>query len=521
MKYSNPVMPGFYPDPSICRYRNMYYMVNSTFQYFPGVVLSESSDLINWKQIGYVLTRESQLPLSKAGRSGGIFAPTIRCENGRFYMVTTNVSAFGNFYVWTDDIHGEWSEPILVEQDGIDPSLYFEGNKCYFMSNGTDDDGEGGIVQCEIDIVSGKKLTPSRCIWKGNGGRYLEGPHLYKINNNYYLLAAEGGTEYGHMIICAKGSTPYGPFLGDPGNPVLTNRNLGGYQIQGCGHGDLVEDGNGDWWMVHLGFRQTGIWSMYHITGRETYLVPVAFDNNGWMHAGDNGTTRSEVEIDRISGDIRQNKNFKLTFNNTRAGVQWCYLRNPHFENYITTQTSLKLYATDENINDDISTPSFTAMRQLEMEGSIACSVLLEEQEAGISIYMDQMHHYDVFVCKNDVGFFICKRVRIGDISYIQQRIKINSEHAVLCRFRIMLTPERYEFRASCMGIEYDLGTNQTKYVSTEVAEGFTGVMIALYAQNTKADWSIGHGNNENRELSGKCNKPAVFTEFEYTNQMI
>src|SRR5690625_3969660 len=232
MKYNNPVIKGFYPDPSVCKVDDTYYLVCSSFQYFPGVPLFESKDLVNWEQIGHCLTRESQVQLEKINSSGGVFAPTIRYHNGRFYMTTTNDTTGQNFYVWTDDIYGEWSDPIFVDQDGIDPSLYFEGDKVYFMSNGTDDFGVGGIVQCEIDIATGQKLTPSRSIWQGTGGRFLEAPHLYKIDGKYYLLAAEGGTEYGHMVTYARGDSPYGPFESYPHNPVLTNRNLGTYEIQ-------------------------------------------------------------------------------------------------------------------------------------------------------------------------------------------------------------------------------------------------------------------------------------------------
>lgn len=194
MKYQNPIVRGFYPDPSVCAANGKYYLVCSSFQYFPGVPLFESDDLVNWTQIGHVLTRKSQVMLDKIASSGGVFAPTIRFNNGRFYMVTTNDSTHKNFYVYTDNIYGEWSEPIEVDQDGIDPSLYFEDDCVYFMSNGTDDEGKGGVVQCEINIATGKKLSPSKCIWQGTGGRFLESPHLYKINGTYYLMAAEGGT---------------------------------------------------------------------------------------------------------------------------------------------------------------------------------------------------------------------------------------------------------------------------------------------------------------------------------------
>lgn len=503
MKYQNPVVPGYFPDPSICKYKDTYYMVNSTFQYFPGVVLSESKDLVNWKQIGHVLTRQSQLPLDNAYDSGGIFAPTIRCHNGRFYMVTTNVTAFGNFYVWTDDIHGEWSEPVLVDQDGIDPSLYFEGDTCYFMSNGTDDDGVGGIVQCEIDINTGKKLTKSKCIWKGNGGRYLEGPHLYKINGTYYLLAAEGGTEYGHMIIYAKGETPYGPFENAPNNPVLTNRNLGGYEIQGCGHGDLIEDGNGNWWMVHLAFRQIDRWRMYHTTGRETYLVPVTFQKDGWFTAGENGTTRMEVETDRIPDSVKQTTSRRYTFENTTPGIEWSYLRNPDMSYYNLTKEKFSLTGNQYQLCEDKISPTFIAIRQYEMKGSVSCNVNVTNQEAGITLYMDHSLHYDFAVQKVENGYDIIKRICIGDIQKIQQSVHIDKEMAGFVTLKITFAPEVYSFQMSCNGSDYDFGQNQAKYLSTEVAEGFTGVMIGLYAQ----------------KISENCTQPAVFSNFVYEFQ--
>lgn len=498
MKYSNPIIPGFYPDPSICRYKDKYYMVHSTFQYFPGVTLFESDDLINWRQIGHVLTRESQLPLEKAGRSGGIFAPTIRCHDGRFYMVTTNVSAFGNFYVWTDDIYGEWSDPIVVDQGGIDPSLYFEDGKCYFMSNGEDEQGRSGIIQCEIDIETGKKLTPGRCIWNGTGGRYLEAPHLYKINGEYYLMAAEGGTEYGHYVVCAKGKTPYGPFESAPNNPILTNRNLGGYEIQGCGHGDLVQDNNGNWWMVHLAFRQIGRWNMFHITGRETCLVPVEFDKDGWPLAGYKGTTLKEVETDKLPDNLKQNIRKLYTFENTKKGVEWCFMRAPETSKYNFTGKSVELLGTAKKLSDDYGSPTFICIRQCEMQGKVSCKVSVKEQEGGITLYMDNLHHYDFYIRKTDEGAFIEKRISIGDITYVQKSIPIDAKEAAEAKLTIRFTPFVYVFEAEHNGKQIEIGTNQTKYLSTEVAEGFTGVMIGLYAQGDGKD----------------CTEPAVFTEF-------
>ncbi len=487
MKYTNPIIPGFYPDPSICKANGKYYMVCSTFHYFPGVPLFESEDLINWSQIGHVLTRDSQLPLKSQSVSGGIYAPTIRYNNGRFYMVTTNFAhaadgqPMGNFYVWTDDIYGQWSEPIRVEQGGIDPSLYFEDGKCYFTSNGDDDEGVSGITQCEIDIETGKKLTPSKCIYKGAGGRYIESPHLYKFGNEYYIMVAEGGTEYGHMVVYAKGPTPYGPFQNYHKNPVLTNRNLGGYVIQGCGHADLVEDNDGNVWMVHLGFRQIDRWLPFHITGREVYLVPVTFDKDGWFEAGVNGITPTEVETDRIPSSVVQKRKLTETFANTALGKEWIFMRNPDKSLYEFTDSYVRIKPTAMGIDELHNSPSFIGIRQREMNGDINCSVSLTDGEAGLSLYMSEDHHYDLAIYKCGDSYKVVKRSCIGGVN-CEQNIVMTSSPEV--KLHIKLTCEYYYFSCETAEGTFDLGRLYTRYLSSEVACGFTGVMVALYAQS-------------------------------------
>jgi xylan 1,4-beta-xylosidase len=276
--YSNPILPGFYPDPSVCRVGEDYYLVTSSFEYFPGVPIFHSRDLIHWRQIGHCLTRPDQLRLAGVPSSGGIFAPTLRYHDGLFYMVTTNVSYGGNFYVFTDDPGGAWSEPVFVQQGGIDPSLCFDRGHVYFTSTG--ESSLMGIYQSEIDIKSGKKLTETRFLWSGTGGRYPEGPHLYHIGDYYYLMIAEGGTEYGHMETLARSQSPWGPFEPCPHNPLLTHRNESQSPIQGTGHADLVEAHDGSWWLVFLGFRPQR-WQYHHL-GRETFLAPVTWSAAGW-----------------------------------------------------------------------------------------------------------------------------------------------------------------------------------------------------------------------------------------------
>ncbi|KQN98926.1 glycoside hydrolase family 43 protein [Paenibacillus sp. Leaf72] len=489
MKYNNPVIKGFYPDPSVCKVEDTYYLVCSSFQYFPGVPIFESKDLINWTQIGHCLTRESQVQLGKVGSSGGVFAPTIRYNNGRFYMTTTNDTTRQNFYVWTDDIYDEWSEPIYVEQGGIDPDLYFEDGKAFFMSNGKDDNGIGGIVQCEIDIETGSKLSPSRSIWQGTGGRYLESPHLYKINGRYYLMAAEGGTEYGHMVIYARGESTSGPFEAYPNNPVLTNRNKGGYELQGVGHGDLVQDNEGNWWMLHLGFRQIGQWLTYHHLGREVFLTPVAFDEDGWFTAGHNGTTLTSFDTDRNWGPVIQQEKKLYTFENTDWNLDWCYLRHPIAANYLLEPDKATLKGTAVTL-DIPASPTFIGIRQRDFNAVISCDVSLTHGEAGITLYMDENHHYDLAIRKAETGYIVIERLNIGDIKSIEYEIDLESDnHATLI---IRASHECYSFLIQANGKDTLLGTAQTRYLSSEVAGGFTGVLIGLYAygEEAKAEFS-------------------------------
>lgn len=482
MKYQNPVVKGFYPDPSVCAANGKFYLVCSSFQYFPGVPLFESEDLVNWTQIGHVLTRKSQVMLDKVPSSGGVFAPTIRYDNGRFYMVTNNNTTNKNFYVYTDDIHGEWSDPIEVDQDGIDPSLYFENGHAYFISNGTDDEGNGGVVQCEINIETGEKLSPCRCIWKGSGGRFLESPHMYKINGTYYLMAAEGGTEYGHMITCAMSDSVWGKFESFPNNPVITNRNKAPYIIQGIGHGDLIQDKYGDWHIMCLGFRQLGEWSPYHNLGRETFLVPVTFNNDGTFYAGKDGTCDFEYEI---KGDFTQEYCRRYTFANTK--FDWINLRHPITENYSIYSDKAILRGTDKTL-DDVDNPTFLGIRQREFVGTVRATVKLESGEAGITAYMCEQEHYDIAIRKTDNGYEAVAKLNIGGIKHTANVIPLNGNSAELI---IRMDNNGYSLIVSDNDDgEKILAYGQAKYLSSEVSGGFTGTVLGLYAIGGSAEFT-------------------------------
>lgn len=475
MTYTNPVIKGFYPDPSVCFANGRFYLVCSSFQYFPGVPLFESDDLVNWRQIGNVLTRGSQVTLDKINSSGGVFAPTIRYNEGRFYMVTTNDTTHENFYVYTDDIYGEWSDPVTVKQGGIDPSLYFENGRTFFISNGSDDHGDSGVIQCEIDIADGKKLSESKCIWHGSGGRYLESPHMYKIGGYYYLMAAEGGTEYGHMITYARGKNIWGPFDGYPKNPVLTNRNKAPYIIQGIGHGDLVRDKNGGWHILSLGFRQIHLWQPYHHLGREVFLTPVSFGGDGWFTAGIDGTTDERYETE---GGFEQQPLDTVTLENTDWNIHWCFLRKSVPENYELLRDKAVLHGTDITLYDADS-PTFVALRQRDFDFELAVDVKLDNGEGGVTVYHDEGEHYDIAVRKNASGYEAALKLNLGGIRHEQSVIPLSGDGA---RLIVRADPFGYKFYASDGGAEKYLGYGQSKFLSSEACGGFTGVVLGLYA---------------------------------------
>lgn len=484
MKIQNPIIRGFYPDPSVCKANGKYYMVCSSFEYFPGVPLFESDDLVNWNQIGHCLTKPSQVDLRQINSSGGVFAPTIRYNNGRFYMVTTNDTYHKNFYVYTDDIYGEWSEPVFVDQGGIDPSLYFEGDKTYFMSNGSDpEDGKGCIYQCEINPETGERLTESRPIWKGSGGRYLESPHLFRFGEWYYLTAAEGGTEYGHMITYARAKSPYGPFEDYPKNPVLTNRNLGGHQshIQGVGHGDLVQDDCGNTFMVCLGFRIQSDWMPYHHLGREVFLVPVHWESDGWFTAGMEGTVVAEQELPLAEQEL--DGKYDVSFEKMRKeAVRWCHLREYHKENYVFTENGVKLCGNHFTLND-VDAPTFLGVRQSEFDTLLEVKVSGNSPEAGVTFYLSEEHHYDLAViCEEDERKLLL-RFCIGDAKAVVKEIKLSTEQEITA-LKVVSTPSAYTFYGQCGSELVELGTARTQYLSSEVAGGFTGVVMAMYAVN-------------------------------------
>lgn len=477
MKYKNPTLKGGYSDPSICKANGRYYMVCSTENVFPGIRVMESEDLFNWEQIGWCITRKSQIDFGEMASDDGLFAPTIRYHNGRFYVVCTDNTKNRNFYVYTDDIRGEWSEPVDLCQSGIDPSLLFADGTCYFTSNGRDENNIPCIQQSEIDIETGKILNGPRIIWYGSGGRLVEGPHLYKIGDYYYLICAEGGTEYGHMETCARSKTPFGPFENHPDNPILTNRNQGDDEIQGTGHGELIQDYEGNWWIHFHGFRQLKKWRQYHILGREGFLMPVVWDENGWFHVINGGVTTPEVEVPWIQRSILQKGAVDISMNTPGWDARWAFLRNAVQENYRIGTNLLWLRGTPVTLNDSAS-PTLTFTLQEDFEAVFECEVEVISGEAGITAFTDERQHYDIGLKKLAEGYELVCHLTVGGV-HQDFSIPVHVPKAVL---RIIAHRHSYELEACIDATTVLHKEAESRFLSAEVAGYFNGVMLGAYS---------------------------------------
>jgi len=280
-----PVIPGFFPDPTICRAGDDYFLATSSFEYFPGAPIFHSRDLVSWEQIGNILTRRSQFAAGDRRPSGGIFGSTLRYHNGRFWFVTTNMSDFGggHLLMHAGNAAGPWSDPVRIPGTlGIDPDIAWDADgNCYLTWVGFGPaENESGIVQALLDPLSGQLLERPRKVWQGTGLAFPEGPHLYQHGNWWYLVLAEGGTERGHAVSVSRSSSPAGPFEPYPDNPVFSRRSTAA-TVQNAGHADLVETADGGWAAVYLGVRPRGVVPGYHVLGRETFVAGINWAD-GW-----------------------------------------------------------------------------------------------------------------------------------------------------------------------------------------------------------------------------------------------
>lgn len=500
-KFKNPVRPGFYPDPSICRVGHDFYLVASSFEYFPGIPIFHSRDLVAWRQIGHCLQRPSQLPLAGANASGGVWAPTLRHHDGVFYMTTTNVSLGGNFIVTATAPEGPWSEPILVKQDGIDPSLFFEADGTVLYTTSS-----GGALQSRIDIKTGQLLSEPKVVWAGTGGQYPEGPHLYFRAGWYYLLLSEGGTEYGHMVTMARAKSPWGPFEPCARNPLLTHRSVLS-PIQAVGHADLVETEDGQWFVVCLAVRPVGYPPCYHL-GRETFLSPVTWSDDGFPVFGQDGRLALEMETP-LELERAVSESGRDDFDSKTLAPHWNYLRNPDPERSSLEARPgyLRLHGSEHGL-DDIASPAWVGRRQCHFQVRVATCLEFqatsEGEEAGLVLRQNERHHYEVFVTQRAGQSTVVLRRRIGSLrAEVTSRVLSPSETR---RLVLVVDAEREKYVFSCGPDLSDLrplGEGETRYLSTEVAGGFTGVYFAMYATGNGAP----------------CKQAADFDWFEYAER--
>lgn len=513
MKYRNPIIPGFFADPSICRVGEDYYMVHSTFEYLPAIPVSHSRDLVHWEIIGHCITRPEQMTFPNVPASEGLYAPTIRYHNGTFYVVCTNVSIGGNFYMTAKNPTGPWSEPILVNQSGIDPSLMFDDDgTVYFTSNGwvkEDDHTTAFIQQSVIDIETGKLLTEPRRISYGSGGRTLEGPHLYHLGEWYYLFAAEGGTDVRHMVTVFRSKSPWGPFEGCPANPILTARDEDQPKIQATGHADLIQDVYGQDWLVFLCYRMAS--GKYHHQGRETSMVPLEWNENGWPYVPTGKAAKVIVDCPGRKGPDAIEEGWLEEIDDfcsmQKLGPKWNFIRE-FFDGYgFDKSTGLTLWGNQNSLSEQ-ACPAWIGKRQQHF--NMECRTLLtfnpkaENEEAGLSV-----------VCSNKAWCAVAAAVRNGKrVLLVKRRVEdMYMESAAELPEELAAAPvelylssdrEEYHFGYYFKNEKVEIGKGLAKLLSTEVNWGFTGVFVGMYAT----------GNGK------KAETPANYRWFTYRGEL-
>lgn len=507
--FYNPILPGWYSDPSICTNgEGDYFLVTSTFTYFPGVPLFHSRDLVNWEQVGHVLSRPSQLVnMQRQHISGGIFAPAISYNphNHTYYMVTTNVGA-GNFFVKTQDPFGEWSDPIMLpEVGGIDPSFFFdEDGKAYIVNNDEapdnkpEYDGHRTIRVQEFDWKSDKTVGPRKIIVnKGVHPEekpiWIEGPHLYKINGKYFLMDAEGGTSNWHSEVIFRSDSPMEGFIPWKNNPILTQRHLDAARpnpITCAGHADLVQTPEGEWWAVFLACRPIG--NQFENLGRETFMMPVRWSEDGfpYLTQGDEPVPMILKRAGVKRGQTPTFGNFGQTdeFDTATLGMEWMTLRAPADGLYSLTAVPgyLRLKCADICATER-ATPAFVCRRV--QHHCFECNTRMvfrpsdERETAGLLLFKDERHQYYFCVGMADGKPAVSLR-RIGKEEQLLASNEVGISRGEIY-LKVLSKGTAYEFQYSLDG-EKSWTTLckdvDARYLSTATAGGFTGTTIGMYA---------------------------------------
>ncbi|WP_425600226.1 glycoside hydrolase family 43 protein [Lysobacter arenosi] len=504
--FRNPVLAGFHPDPAVVRARDRYYLVNSSFSYFPGIPVFESRDLVHWTQIGNAIERPSQLDFDGLGMSRGVFAPTIAYHDGTFYVVNTAVDNGGNFLVTAKDPAGPWSDPVwLPTIDGIDPSLFFDSDgKTYLLNNGEPEgkpryDGHRAIWMQEFDLAQRKPVGPRKVLIDGGvdpskNPIWIEGPHIYQREGWYYLVCAEGGTGPDHSQVVLRSRSVWGPYAPYPGNPILTQRDLDPERanpITNAGHADLVEGLDGSWWAIFLASRNYG--GVHYNTGRETYLLPVTW-KDGWPLILEHGRAIPQVlpgpgfmEGGKSQAPMTGNFTWRDDFDKPTLDRAWMHVRVPKqpWADLAAKPGQLAIHPLAEGLNT-LRNPSFLARRQqhLAFESSTALTVPVEAgTEAGIVAFQNERHWYFLGVRRAGAGLeLFLQRSSDGKASIVATKAIANAK-----TLKLKITGDSgaysFGFDADGKGWQWLRRNEDGTILSTDVAGGFVGAVVGPYAR--------------------------------------
>jgi xylan 1,4-beta-xylosidase len=479
--FRNPIIPGFHPDPSICRVGQDYFLVNSSFEYFPGIPVHHSKDLVHWRLIGNCLTRQSQLSLARETSSGGVSAPTIRYHNGTYYVIVCAGTTRGVMYVSAPDPAGPWSEPTSVVTEGFDPSLFFDDDgKVYYQSQ-SGVGRESHIIQYRIDLATGWFIGPKKTIWKGDGDVWLEGPHLYKINGAYYLTAASGGTYWNHHQVVAASNRAFGPYLKCPGNPVLSHQGTD-EPIQFTGHADIFQDHNDRWWAVFLGVRHMDVG--YSPLCRETFLSPLRWVK-GWPVIGDSGIVSLVMKGPLPETYAWGNPSARDEFDSAALPPHLLSIRNPRPGSYSLSARPgwLRLNGNEMTLSDPDS-PVFIGRRQQHFNAWIRVKMsflpAFDNEEAGVSIRLSEAAHYEISRTRQSGEHCLIVRSCTWGSAVLIDSVAFSGSDVYL---QITGSHTKYALEWSPDGDSFArIAELETRPLSMEHIHAFTGVVIGMYA---------------------------------------
>jgi xylan 1,4-beta-xylosidase len=506
----NPILPGFHPDPSILRVGRDYYIATSTFEWFPGVRIHHSRDLVDWEHRTYALTRTSQLDLRGNPRSGGVWAPCLTFDGGLFWLVYTDVKNWGrgfldarNYVVTAPSIDGPWSEPSLLNASGFDPSLFHDGSGRKWLVNmlwdhrHTGRDSFGGIVLQELDPVRKVLVGAPRRIFAGSHLGITEGPHLYRRGDYYYLMVAEGGTGWDHCVTVARARSIDGPYEVDPDAPLLTSRMAPELLLQKAGHGSLVETPDGSWFLAHLCARPVGP-RRRCILGRETALQAVEWTGDGWPRLRSGGRApdvRVPVPAAEAFPVVRNVTPARDDFDGFELSGHFQTLRCPPDPSWLSLRDRpgfLRLRGRDslQSWHEQSLVARRVQSLHCRAETCVEFRPASFQQMAGLVFFYDDENHYYLHVTHDEeVGQ--CLRLlksEQGACSSVLAR-PIPLGHAPRVWLRGELTGDLLQLSFSIDGSSYRaIGSNlDATILSDETAGkglGFTGAFVGVCAQD-------------------------------------